>query len=202
MIIDLRDYTTAPGARDALIERCENLFFPEQTRLGARFLGVFRDAEDANRFVWLRAMPDLDIRQRVLTAFYSDGELWKSQRDEVNGWIADSDNVLLLRAVSGWARNDAAQSLVAMYTCVSREPLADTVSLLRNVASEIERLGGTLLVTMATDPSDNNYPRHAIRTGETGLVWFASFAAGADCALRVDGIVQRRLLPTGQSWMR
>ena len=205
MIIDLRDYATAPGTRDSLIERCETLFFPAQTRLGARFLGVFRDAEDDNRFVWMRAMPDLDTRQRVLTAFYSDGELWKSQRDEVNGWIADSDNVLLLRAVSGWAHNDAAPSkvaMVAMYSCVGREPIDDVMELLRTVAGEIERLGGTLLVIMATDPSDNNYPRHAIRTGETGFVWFASFAAGADCALRVDGLTQRRLMPTAQSWLR
>ena len=202
MIIDLRDYTTAPGTRDSLIERCETLFFPEQTRLGARFLGVFRDAEDGNRFIWLRAMPDLDTRRRVLTAFYSDGALWRSQRDEVNGWIVDSDNVLLVRAVSGWVGNDTAASMLAMYTCVRREPISDVMDLLRTVASQIERLGGTLLVTLATDPSDNNYPRHAIRTGETGFVWFAGFAAGADCALRVDGITQRSLLPTAQSWLR
>ena len=89
-----------------------------------------------------------------------------------------------------------------MYSCVHREPIADVMDLLRTVAGEIERLGGTLLVTMATDPSENNYPRHAIRTDETGFVWFASFAASADCALRVDGITQRRLLPTAQSWLR
>jgi NIPSNAP len=202
MIIDLRDYTTAPDARDALIERCETLFFPEQTRLGARLLGVFRDAADANRFVWLRAMADLATRQRVLTAFYSDGALWKAHRDEVNRWIVDSDNVLLMRAASGWARNEATPSMLAMYSCVGREPIADAVGLLRTVAGEIERIGGTLLVTLATDPCDNNYPRHAIRTGETGLVWLARFAEGADCTLRVDGITQRRLIPTAQSWLR
>ena len=57
MIIDLRDYTTNPGMRDALIERCESLFFPEQERLGATIVGLFRDAADENRYVWLRAAP-------------------------------------------------------------------------------------------------------------------------------------------------
>lgn len=56
MIIDLRDYTTAPEKRDLLIERCEREFFPEQTRLGARFIGVFRDADNPDRFVWLRGI--------------------------------------------------------------------------------------------------------------------------------------------------
>ena len=47
-----------------------------------------------------------------------------------------------------------------------------------------------------------NYPHHAIRTGETGLVWFASFAAGADCELDVARVAERRLLPTARSWLR
>ena len=208
MIVDLRDYTTAPQKRELLIERCEREFFPEQARLGARFIGVFRDADNPDRFVWLRGMPDLETRQRVLTAFYSDGEIWKAARDEVNRWIADSDNVLLLRAASGWAvdvdasREAAAPSVVGMYTYVSRTPIADAVALLREVAQEIERVGGRLLVTLATDPVENNYPRHAIRTGETGFVWFASFAPEQDCKLRLDGVEQRRLLPTAQSWLR
>lgn len=204
MIIDLRDYTTAPEKRDLLVERCERLFFPEQTRLGARFVGVFRDAESPDRFVWLRGMPDLDTRQRVLTAFYSDGDLWKAHRTEVNSWIADSDNVLLLRAASGWAANAnaTAPSVVGMYTHTRREPIKDAVDLLREVAHEIERIGGRMLVTFATDPVENNFPRHAIRTGEAGFVWFASFPPELDCTLRVDGIEQRRLLPAGQSWLR
>ena len=119
MIIDLRDYTTAPQKRELLIERCEREFFPEQTRLGARFVGVFRDADNSDRFVWLRGMPDLATRQRVLTAFYADGEMWKAARDEVNSWIADSDNVLLLRAASAWAVNATTPSVVA-----SREAMA------------------------------------------------------------------------------
>lgn len=35
MIVDLRDYTTTPGARDRLIERCEARLFDEPVRPGA-----------------------------------------------------------------------------------------------------------------------------------------------------------------------
>ena len=89
-----------------------------------------------------------------------------------------------------------------MYTSVSREPITDAVTLLREVAHEIERIGGRMLVVLATDPAENNFPRHAIRTGEAGFVWFASFPPELDCTLCIDGFEQRRLFPTGQSCLR
>jgi hypothetical protein len=81
MIVDLRDYTLVPGKLDLLIERFENLFMGEQERLGAQMLGAFRDADDPDRFVWLRGCADLAARQRILTAFYEGGEMWKQHRD-------------------------------------------------------------------------------------------------------------------------
>ena len=100
MIIDLRDYTLKANARDQFIERCETLIFPEQKRLGATILGTFRDADNPNGIVWLRAVPGLAERKRILTEFYSKGEVWKANRREVNSWIVDSDNVLLVKPVS------------------------------------------------------------------------------------------------------
>ncbi len=100
MIIDPRDYTLKPNTRDQFIERCETLLFPEQKRLGATILGTFRDANNPNSIVWLRAMPDMAERKRILTAFYSKGEVWKANRREVNSWIVDSNNVLLVKPVS------------------------------------------------------------------------------------------------------
>lgn len=201
-IIDLRDYTTAPGARDRLIERCETLLFDEQVRLGATFLGTFRDADNPDRFVWLRGMPDMAARQRILTAFYTDGEMWRANRDEVNAWIVDSDNVLLVQAASEWASPATGDSVVGMYTYLKREPLTETEALRDEVAGAITAAGGRLLVTLATDPSENNYPRHPIRTGEFGLIWFATFAPEQYHALGLRSIEARRLLPTAQSWLR
>ena len=200
MIIDIRDYRLAPGKRDQLIERCESLFFPEQERLGAKFVGSFRDADDPDRFVFLRAMPDLDTRLRVLTAFYAEGEMWRTHRDEVNSWLADTDDVLLVRPVSEWAAPATGPSVVGMYSYIRREPLADPAPLERDVAAAVAAAGGRLLVTFATDPAENNYPLHPIRTGEHGLTWFATFAVYRP--LDLSTVAQRRLLPTAQSRLR
>lgn len=202
MIIDLRDYTTTLAGRDQLIERGETLLFKEQERLGATFLGAFRDADKPDRFVWLRGMPDMAARQRILTAFYTDGELWKANRDEVNSWIVDSDNVLLVRPVSDWSPPATGPSVVGMYTHIRREPLTATDVLQRNVATAIAGAGGRLLVTLATDPCENNYPRHPIRTGEFGLIWFATFEPRHYRSLGLNSIEERRLLPTERSRLR
>jgi hypothetical protein len=202
MIIDLRDYTTAPGARDLLIERCEDLLFVEQERLGASFPGVFCDAEAPDRFVWLRAMPDLAARQRILTAFYSDGALWRAQRAEVNAWLVDSANVLLVRPASAWAAPATSPSVVAMCSRLGPAPLTDRAGaeLRADVAAAIRAAGGRPLVTLATDPAENNYPRHPIREGVHGLVWFASFASRRPLGL--PSLAVRWLAPTPRSRLR
>ena len=202
MIIDLRDYTLTAGTRDRLIERCETLFFPEQERLGARLIGAFRDADDPTRFVWLRGMLDLVTRQRVLTEFYVEGAMWQEHRDEVNRWIVDSDNVLLVRAISEWMPPAKGDSVVGMYTYLRREPLAapEAAALDLELDAAIAKAGGRRLVTLTTDPVDNNFPRHPIRTGECGLVWLATYAAYS--RLPIGFVEQRRLVPTRTSRLR
>lgn len=202
MIIDIRDYRLVPGMRDRLIERLESLLLDEQERLGATFLGMFRDDEDPDRFLFVRGMPDLPTRQRVLTEFYGEGEMWRANRDEVNTWLADTDDVLLVRPISEWAPPARGVSVVGMYTHVERQPLAPAAaaSLRRDVEGAIADAGGRLLVTLATDPAENNYPKHPIRTGEHGLLWFATFATHHPLA--IGSVQQRRLLPTMRSRMR
>ena len=190
MIIDLRDYRTTPGNRDRLIERCETRFFPEQERLGATILGMFRDGDDRDRFVWLRGMPDMETRKRVLTEFYTDGAMWREHRDEVNSWIADSDNVLLVRPVGEIAPPATGESIVGMYARIGEARTGDE----ETVPDAIAAARGRLLVTLAIDPVENNYPRHPIREGVNGYVWLATFAPGA--------LVERRLLPTKASRLR
>jgi hypothetical protein len=203
MIVDVRDYRMVPGKLDLLLERFEGLFMDEQERLGAHILGIFRDAEDPDRFVWLRGMPDMPTRERVLTDFYVNGEMWREHRDAVNAWLVDSDNVLLVRPLTPWGTSATGSSAVGMYSAVAKEPLtaARTAELERQVPAAVEAAGGRMLVTLATTPLENNFPRHPIRTGEYGLLWFATFPT----ARRLDldpSIDQRQLTPTARSRMR
>jgi hypothetical protein len=202
MIVDLRDYTLLPDKRAGLVERFETLFMTEQERLGARMLGSFLDADDPNRFVWLRACPDLETRKRVLTAFYAEGAMWKEQRTEVNSWFVDTDDVLLLQPLGELAPPATGDSTVGMYTHVGPTPLPATTveDLRRMIGARVTAAGGTLLATFETAGVENNYPNHPIRTGEHGLVWFASYATYK--RLDVPSVQQRRLIPTSRSRMR
>jgi hypothetical protein len=214
MIIDLRDYTTTPGCRDRLIERCETTLFPEQVRFGATFLGSFRDAEHPDRFVWLRGMPSMAERQRILTDFYTNGAMWRAQRREVNTWIADSSNVLLLRPLTPLATAPATapvgESLVAMYSYLQSTPLDQPTAHIwqQQMNAAIAASGERLLATFSTDPSPNNYPRHPIRTGVYGLIWFATIhwghagSVGRSQPLVIAGVTARRLIPTATSILR
>ncbi|MGJ8663113.1 MAG: NIPSNAP family protein [Marinicella sp.] len=201
MIIDLRDYTLKPNTRDQFIERCETLIFPEQKRLGATILGTFLDANNPSAIVWLRAMPDMAERKRILTAFYSKGEVWKANRKEVNSWIVDSDNVLLVKPVSEMMTSTAVNSFVVMYTCLRSEPF-NIDEELDEASKAIIDVGGHLLVNLVTDPSKNNYPLHPIRTGEFGFVLFASFDPKLYQPIEFTSVEERKLIPTQQSWLR
>ena len=201
MIIDLRDYTLKPNTRDRFVECCETVIFPEQERLGATILGMFRDAQRPNRVVWLRAMPDMAERQRILTAFYAHGEVWRANHREVNSWLVDSHNVLLVKPVSELMAPATDDSVVAMYTRVSQEPLSP-VEECDDVSRTVTRVGGRLLAELATDPSENNYPRHPIRTGEFGFVWFATFDPERYQPLGIPSVEERKLVPTQQSRLR
>ena len=206
MIIDLRDYTLKSNTRDQFVERCERIIFPEQKRLGANILGTFHDANNPNRIVWLRAMPDLAERKRIMTAFYSKGVVWKANRKVVNSWIVDSDNVLLVKPIESWPISDIMTpstdaSIVAMYTCLRNEPFTVDREL-DDVSGAVSELGGRLLVKLVTDPCENNYPLHPIRTGEFGFVLFASFDPKLYQPLGFSSVVERKLIPTEQSGLR
>src|SRR5829696_7935028 len=53
-VLELRQYTLHPGKRDVLIELFEREFVESQEALGMQLVGQFRDADDPDRFVWLR----------------------------------------------------------------------------------------------------------------------------------------------------
>ena len=98
-IVELRQYTLHPGARETLIELFDREFVETQEACGMKVIGQFRDLDDPDRFVWLRGFPDMPARARALAAFYG-GPVWKAHRNAANATMIDSDNVLLLRPVA------------------------------------------------------------------------------------------------------
>jgi NIPSNAP len=106
-ILELRRYTLRPGRRDDLITLFDREFVEPQEAVGMRVVGQFRDRDDPGRFVWLRGFRDMESRAEALAAFYG-GPVWKAHRDEANGTMIDSDDVLLLRPAGPGAGFDLA----------------------------------------------------------------------------------------------
>lgn len=53
-VLELRQYTLHPGARDTLVDLFDEHFVESQEALGSWVLGQFRDLGDSNRFAWVR----------------------------------------------------------------------------------------------------------------------------------------------------
>ncbi len=106
-LIELRQYLLHAGHRDTLIDVFDREFVEAQEAVGMDVLGQFRDPQRPDYFVWFRGFPDMTARHESLTAFY-DGPVWARHRDVANATMIDSDNVMLLRAVT---RDDALPTL-------------------------------------------------------------------------------------------
>lgn len=221
-VVELRQYTLKPGMRDTLIELFEREFVESQEATGMELIGQFRDADDPNRFVWLRGFADMESRAQSLGAFYG-GPVWKASRDAANETMIDSDNVLLLRPAwdrSGFANDGGraargatmppAGAVIATIFYFDL-PVTDTfIAAFRNAAlPHWEAAGARSLAAFVTDPSANTFPALPIREGENVFVSFTLYGdARLAQAVPLPPDLERslakppevlRLLPTARS---
>jgi NIPSNAP len=185
-VIELRQYTLKPGARDTLIELFEREFVESQEECGCEVIGQFRDLGDADRFVWLRGFADMPSRAKALAAFYG-GPVWKAHREAANVTMVDSDNVLLLRPARpqwGFGPNGAARPPVG----ATKRPdnvLCATICLLDGPADEtlltafeaelspaLAEAGARVVACLVTEHSPNNFPALPVREGVNAFIWF------------------------------
>jgi len=221
-IAELRQYKLVPGKRDVLIALFEREFVETQEAVGMDVIGTFRDADDPDRFVWLRGFPDMECRAKSLSEFYG-GPIWKAHRETANATMIDSDNVLLLRPAwpdSGFT-NDGVRApvgtktlpkgFVAATICsFETEPPKDFIATCRHTLPVLCAAGNArMIAAFVTEPSANTFPALPVREGEHIFVWFALFedvasaraiALPADlaCALPKPPEILR-LIPTARS---
>ncbi len=184
---ELRQYALKVGRRDALISLFERQLIEPQESVGAMVVGYFRDLDEPDHFVWVRGFDNMRSRKLALAAFY-EGEVWARYRTEANATMVDSDNVLLLRpalAGSGFQlvprteppklRSD--DVIVAGVHALRTDPAESELhDIARELRQEVTSFGGSLLATLITEPSVNDYPRLPVREGENVLVWFGRFS--------------------------
>ena len=179
-LIELRQYTLYGGRRDELITLFEREFIEPQDALGARVLGLFRDFDDPDRFVWLRGFAGMAARFDALTAFYG-GPVWQAHRAAANATMVDSDNVLLLRIAGGaWPspRSSGPDSLVrlAIHYLGGVDPAAFLDFFGRSLAPAIAAAGGSVETVLLTNGEPNTFPRLPVREAEPALIWLSRFA--------------------------
>ncbi len=185
-VVELRQYTVHPGARDVLVELFDREFVESQEALGAHVIGQFRDVDDPDRFVWLRGFPDMAGRHRALSDFYG-GPVWAEHGDRANATMVDFDDVLLLRPfvpgpvlrLAGTrppTGEDTGPRSVVVATVL--RPARITDDLLALVAGRVEpllaRAGAPALAHLRTEATPNTYPALPVRA-EPALVRLARF---------------------------
>jgi hypothetical protein len=174
-LIELRQYIIAPGKRERMIELFNMHFARAQDDLGLPILGFFRAANDPDRLVWLRGLPDMQTRPTLLGAFYG-GPAWSAFGAEAIGYVTGYDNVQLLRETTSGSgisvdldRRLGHDGNIAATTYRLREAPDD--AFLAASAKVLPAIG--LLGSYVTEPTPNNFPALPIREGEHLFTWCA-----------------------------
>jgi hypothetical protein len=182
-LIELRQYLLHPGQRDTLIKLFDAEFIETQEAVGMNVLGQFRDPQRPDYFVWIRGFPGLDARHESLTRFY-DGPVWAEHRNAANATMIDSDNVMLLRAVTNNdalpllrpETRDTQASTGLVYVVTEQVDTVDEKSIATFRSATVtllEQSGWHTLGLYATESSPNTFARLPIKT-EPSVVWFGS----------------------------
>ncbi|GAB0101619.1 NIPSNAP family protein [Nocardia sp. JMUB6875] len=202
-VLELRQYTLRPGTRDTLIDLFDRELLDPQEALGARMIGQFRDEDDPDRFVWLRAFPDMRARHAALAAFYLDSETWRTHAPAARATMVDTDDVLLLRPAppgSGFTvpgerpGRDATAPPPARVMATVYHPSVDLDEFAAFfddrvrpalAAADIHPIG-----VYATEPAPNTFAPLPVREGESAFTWFATFADDDQRAARLAALIR------------
>ncbi|HTX03049.1 MAG TPA: NIPSNAP family protein [Candidatus Acidoferrales bacterium] len=101
MIIEVRTYTIKPGLRDRFIAFFEKRAIPEQQAVGIKVLGPLLDTENPNVFLFLRAFPSLEERDRMKSLFY-DGPVWKNELEGIAMPMIEHYSAVLTETTPGF----------------------------------------------------------------------------------------------------
>jgi hypothetical protein len=101
MIVEVRTYKIKPGLRERFLDFFETQSVPALRAEGMRVLGPLVDLENPDVFVWLRAFPSLEERDRMKNAFY-EGQKWKTELEAIAMPMLDNYSVVLTSTSAGF----------------------------------------------------------------------------------------------------
>jgi hypothetical protein len=181
-VVELRQYTLRAGRREELTNLFEREFIEPQEAIGAHVLGIFRDLDDPDRFVWMRGFKDMPQRHAALQAFYT-GPVWRANSSAANATMLDSANVLLLRPLPKSAGLVAPQRpaptgvvRISIHSLAEVPTQAFTDFFESTMRPMITEAGGTVLAELISETQPNDFPRLPIREHESVFVWLTRLA--------------------------
>lgn len=205
-VVELRQYTLHPGQRDVLISLFEAEFVESQEAVGMKVVGTFRDLDNPDRFVWIRAFKDMPSRAEGLNAFYS-GPTWKTHGKAAATTMVDASNVLLLRDVrpgSGLvldtprplkgAPNGSSALIVANIYYFEADVEPSFVEFFERVVQpQLKAAGIPILASFVSETAPNNYPRLPVRERDHVFTWLSRFADQTDYERRLAALADSRV---------
>lgn len=195
-IVELREYTLHPGARETLIGLFDRHFVEGQEEVGIKVIGQFCDLDREDRFVWFRGFDSMAARRTALASFY-DGPIWAAHRDAANATMIDSDNVLLLKPAfpnSGFAlggltrppREAATDNCngVVLLLSIHHVRLEGTAEFCSRFSAEVvpllEAFGAPAAACFVSEHAENDFPRLPVRQGDNVFVTVQLFRQHSD----------------------
>jgi hypothetical protein len=182
-VVEFRRYTIKEGEREHFAQYFES-YFPEAfEQLGAVAAGAFFERKKSSGFTWIRGFHTIDARAVVNSAFYY-GPAWKEHKKTLNDLIIDSDNVLLLRALTPERAvvilpavdpvtevNGAQGVMVAQVFAVKTGGVDSFARLAEPVFAQYRTAGAREAGVLVTLDVPNNFPQLPVRTDGPYLVW-------------------------------
>jgi hypothetical protein len=198
-VVELRQYTVRPGARDTLVQVFEAELVESQEQLGMAVGGLFDDRDDPDRFVWMRGFASMEARRAALEAFYFGGPARRQHGPAANATMVDSDDVLLLRptdpphppaepgprAPVGATVASDEWVLVTVWLHDPGHGTCDWLTL--DVRPGLAHALGTDVASWRTEPAENTFPALPVRP-DHAFVWTATFADEASYAAALAGL--------------
>jgi hypothetical protein len=182
-VVELRQYTLHPEARDGLIALFDQYFVDGQENVGIQVIGQFRDLDDPDRFVWLRGFDTMTGRRTALTHFY-ESPVWLAHRQTATATMSDTDNALLVEPTYLGPRyprpgeshpSRSTGSLIAITIAsltgpitVADRKLGDTIR------SELIATGADIIATFTSHAEENSFPALPVRQDHV-MGWITRF---------------------------
>jgi hypothetical protein len=101
MIVEVRTYKIKDGLREQFLDFFVNRAVPAQRSKGMLVVGPLLDIENPDVFVWLRAFPSLEERDRMKSAFY-DGDEWRNELEAIAMPMLEKYSVTLTKMSPGF----------------------------------------------------------------------------------------------------